>query len=127
MKKLLVTLMALVTLLCAALSTASADYARGNTANSTTFTVNARYDDAFIVLTSTTGQALVAQHNWIGRYTGDGVENSHGFYRITRRGNGCPTESFIWAPSATTNKSGIMTREKIRLRFAFAGTYQLDG
>lgn len=125
MKKLLVTLMIIVTLFTAIIGTAAAENVYGNTEKRTTFTVNARYDGAYIVLSSSTGKALVAQHNWIGKYTGDGYEIHHGFYRVTRRGNGCPTESFIWAPSATTKTSGIMTCEEVKLSFARSGQYTL--
>ena len=123
MKRLLCAL-----LVCAALGgmvpAARAETVTGSTTAARTFYVRADSGTAFIVLGSSTGVASVAQHNALGVYTGTGQEKHHGFYRITRRGNGA-SDARDWAPSATTNKDRAETCDEIRISFPAAGEYEI--
>lgn len=103
---------------------AYAENVTGNTTGSKTFYVHSYYSDSYIVLSSSTGVANVAQHNWLGLYQQNGNEKHHGFYEITMNGEGM-NESFIWAPSATTNKSKINDCEEIKLIFPCTGDFTI--
>ena len=116
----LVLMLAVSTLLVP--MTASAASASGKTSKAVTFKVNATKAGASFVLSSSTGVAKVAQHNWLGRYTKDGNEKTHGFYKITIKGPNL-NKSQIWAPSATTNKNGILTCREIKITMPSKGTY----
>lgn len=122
-----ITLIFIITLGLIVFPSALADNAvvSGSTEESVTFPVVSNGgSNAYITLSSSTGVAEVAQHNWIGVFQGYGNEVHHGFYKITQEHNGM-TRSMIWAPSATTNKSDILTCEEIQIYFEKAGTYKV--
>ena len=120
MISLAIVLILVVSLLPAAL----ADYVRGSTSGAKTFYVSILSSDGYVVLKSYTGVANVAQHNALGIYTGDGNENHHGFYEVIQTGEGI-NRSFVWAPSATTNKGSISDCEEVKISFPKAGEYAI--
>ena len=109
-----------------ALSGALADsYASGTTAGASTVQIDARYGSCYFVLSSSSGLAMVKQHNWAGVYQQDGQEVHHGFYRIRIfDGNGF-YENYRWAPSATTNEDEVYTCQELRITLPRAGTYTM--
>ena len=127
MKKLFSIILILATLCCLFVAPAAmAESASGTTAKAKTFTIhsNCSPNRAYFVLSSSTGLAKVAQHNWLGRYTGVGQEVTHGFYRVSVSGPKL-NKSMIWAPSATTNKKGISTCREIRITLPTTGDYKV--
>lgn len=106
-------------------SSASAEAVTGTTREATTFRVTAN-KNGYITLTSSLGTAMVAQHNWIGNYEQDGKERHYGFYQVMiQQKDGPFNQSFIWAPSATKNKSEVNTCIQLQLNFPYAGTYTI--
>lgn len=127
MKKLVSILLILVTLCTcfAIIPGAMADSASGSTASTKTFTIRSYCSPgAYFVISSSTGLAKVAQHNWLGRYTGLGNEKTYGFYKVSIKGPKA-NESFIWAPSATTNKKNVSTCQEIRIKLPSIGNYKI--
>lgn len=122
MKKITVILVAMVCFICTYLSVAQAETITGSTASAKTFYIRSSYDNSYIVLSSSTGVANVAQHNWAGIYEQDGYETHHGFYKVTQKGGGV-NRSFIWAPSATINTSAINTCEEVQIYFPAPGEF----
>ena len=120
---LVLALMALVGCLLAPMS-ASAATVTGKTSKTVTFKVNSTKKNSYFVLSSSTGVAQVAQHNWLGRYTKDGNEKTYGFYKVSVKGPGL-NKSMIWAPSATTNKSGVMTCREVKITLPNKGSYSV--
>ena len=118
MKKFVSVIMVIAALFCcmAAGSGVMAESASGSTGITTTFKVETSHENAYIVLSSATGLANVAQHDWKGRYVGNGDEKTHGFYWVVTLCNG-KQNGFVWAPSATTNTSGISTCDELRINF----------
>ena len=47
---------------------------------------------------------------------------THGFYKVTVKGTGL-NKSMIWAPDATTNKSGVTTCREVRIKLPAKATY----
>lgn len=127
MKKILSVILILATICCCLISApaAMAEAASGSTAKTKTFTISSHsYPNAYFVLSSSTGLANVAQHNWYGKYTGNGEEKTHGFYRVSVKGPGLD-RSTVWAPSATTNKKGIDTCREMRIKLPNTGDYKV--
>ena len=111
-----------VLLLCVSPANASAATVTGKNKSSTTFTMTATTKNAYFVLVSATGVANVAQHNFFGKFTRNANEITHGFYKVTVKGNGF-NNTAIWAPSATTNKKGILTCREAQFKVPRAGKY----
>ena len=124
MKKLLTALTIICIIAVTMITCASAETVTGTTAQATEFKVHANSSSAYIVLSSSTGLAEVAQHNWIGVFEQYGSEKHHGFYKVTQKGNDV-NRSLIWVPSATTNTSDTMTCEEIKLSFPSSGDYTI--
>ncbi len=103
-------------------SPAHAETVTGSTKQAKLFYVNSSYKNSYIVLSSSSGVANVSQHNLVGAYKQDGNEVQHGFYRVTQQGQG-GNRSFIWAPSATYNKSSVNTCEEVKISFPGTGYY----
>ena len=129
MKKLTALILILATLLCiltAPLNSLAGQAVpvNGGTSKGVSFKVTAYSDNAYFVLSSSTGLASVAQHNWLGKYTGDGQEATHGFYRLQYGESGTNISHLgIWVPSATTNYSGSDACEEIVFNLPGKGTY----
>lgn len=104
---------------------ANAETITGSAVETVTFNVHVNYSNGYIVLASATGNARVACGTWYGGYTGEYKnEKHHGFYKVTAIGEGY-TNSMIWAPSATTNKSKISTCDEVTLTFPCAGDFTI--
>ena len=127
MKRILSVILALVTICCCliAVPAAMAETASGTNAKMETFTIHSDSSGAFFVLSSSTGLANVAQHNWYGRRTGEGDEKTHGFYDVHVKGPGLD-EWMKWAPSATTRKSEVTTCREVRISLPYRGDYTVD-
>lgn len=124
MKKLISMIVALAVFSCmmAVPCFAAAEEVFGSTSQKVTFRVDANSSGSYIVLSSNTGLARVAQHNWRGIYDGDADEATHGFYYVQVLGSGVE-DRFYWAPSATTQKDSTITCEEFQYGFNVPGTY----
>ena len=121
MKKMISMILVLATLFCvmAIPHFAAAENACGSTSKKVVLKVDVSSYNGYIVLSSSTGLARVAQHNWRGIYSGDGNEKTHGFYSIILGNN----EVYDWVPSATTNTKDAVTCREFQLGFKKPGTY----
>lgn len=126
MKRFLALAIALVSLMILVISPALADgwTVTGQNKKSKSFSVFSTNPKAFLVLSSNPGLANVAQHNFFGKFTKNGNEITHGFYKITLRGCGM-NDSFIWAPSATTNKGNVKVCRDVRIYLRKIGKYTI--
>ena len=91
MKRILAIVMLLTVLLgclLAPIGASAETTVTGKNNKTVTFKIKATRKNAYFVLSSSTGLAKVAQHNWLGRYKGDGNEVTHGFYKVTVKGKG---------------------------------------
>ena len=130
MKKVIAFILLTSVILCSlviAPMTAMADgAASGSTERFTAFRVESLNSNAYIVLSSSTGLVNVAQHNWIGQYTGNGNETSHGFYHIGYcRPGQSSCEVGVWAPSATTNTGNVTTCTEMVIYLPEPGIYTI--
>ena len=128
MKKILSMLLILTVILSCVIAPQSAmaasKTANGDVNDMTIFMVTSQRANAYFYLSSAKGQARVAQHNWYGRYKRDGNENHHGFYMVTVQ-SGSYYQTFIWAPSATTNKGKVNTSQELKIKMPNKGTYRV--
>ena len=119
MKK-IVSLLVLVILCLNTLPlTAYAEYIYGSTNGSKTFYIRANSTNASLVLNSY--QGVVSVSKALGN---DKYEDQHGFYQIKLEDDRT-CRSVIWAPSATTNTSGINTCKQVQIHFDSPGDYSL--
>ena len=126
MKRILALVLMVMTLVGCLLAPmgASADTIYGKNSKKVTFKIVSNAKNSYFVLSSSTGLARVAQHNFLGFYKKDGNETTHGFYRVSAKGPNL-NKSTIWAPSATTNKGSIMTCREVKFTMPAKGTYTI--
>ena len=127
MKKILSVMLTLAILLGTMVmipQAASADnvYYWGDTSSDSYIRLESTNSNAYIVLSSFTGVAEVHQHNWAGSYKGTGYEEHYGFYEIVVYNDAGTIATYIWAPSATTNKNYILTDTQVKIPLYVTGT-----
>lgn len=98
----------------------------GSTSRSAVFYVNSQASNSSIQLKSETGKALVNQHT-MGISSGTGEETHHGFYLVNiSYVGGQYRNEFVWAPSATTNTSGVELSANMKITFPAIGAYRVE-
>ena len=98
----------------------------GSTSRSAVFYVNSQASNSSIQLKSETGKALVNQHT-MGISSGTGEETHHGFYLVNiSYVGGQYRNEFVWAPSATTNTSGVELSASMKITFPAIGAYRVE-